>query len=355
MKTRRMFCLILAVLLVFPAVSSFAETSWANASLPKERYPEYIEIVPWDELPPANPDQHHYLLLVIDQKNISARPDDAYNPSERAGQHKDDWGNTDGIVILTLDTRAKRIMLTSIIRDAIIAKPNSTETQQKHGRINYVYNDYGPEALCQVISEHLGFRIEKYIMFTFFQVRDIIEDMGGVDVELTRSEINYLRDGYVINKGQAVSLDGKWDVRANKNAPEGVYHLKSWAAVLLMRIRKDNSEGDLLRTGRARKVLSALADKCRTLTLDQAIDLVNNLSSHANKTNLSAEDLVQAAQYAWSLRDQVIEERRVPEDDDVRPITFANMAAKEINWTAAREKILDYLHYNYLVMDDDDD
>ena len=31
------------------------------------------------------------------------------------------------------------------------------------------------------------------------------------------------------------------------------------------------------------------------------------------------------------------------------------MAAKEINWTAAREKILDYLHYNYLVMDDDDD
>ena len=179
--------------------------------------------------------------------------------------------------------------------------------------------------------------------------------MGGVDVELTRSEINYLRDGYVINKGQAVSLDGKWDVRANKNAPEGVYHLKSWAAVLLMRIRKDNSEGDLLRTGRARKVLSALADKCRTLTLDQAIDLVNNLSSHANKTNLSAEDLVQAAQYAWSLRDQVIEERRVPEDDDVRPITFANMAAKEINWKAAREKILDYLHYNYLVMDDDDD
>ena len=182
---RKLVCVLLLIVLLVPESASLADSDWANEKLPDRRNPVPFEIVPWDELPPDTPDQHHYLLLVLDQKKRDPRPDDAKNPSEAAGQHKDDWGNTDGIVILTLDTRAKRIMLTSIIRDAIIQRPDSTETKKHYGRINYVYNDYGPEALCRLISEHLGFRIEKYMMFTFFQVRDVILNKNrGIAVKL---------------------------------------------------------------------------------------------------------------------------------------------------------------------------
>lgn len=354
---RRTICVLMILALLLPAFPALADTGWANENLPHDREPAPIEIVPWDELPPENPDQHHYLLLVIDQKNRDARPDDSGTPMLN-GVRRDMYGNTDGIVILTLDTRAKRIMLTSIIRDAIILKPNSTENSPKYGRINYVYNDYGPEALCKLISEHLGIRIEKYIMFTFFQVRDIIamDSLGGgVDVFLKKEDIDYLRDSYEVDPGWVVSVDGQYDIARNRRSPEGVYHLQPWAAVLYMRIRKNNREGDLMRTQRARNVLSALADKCRTFTLEEANALANDLAAHNNKTNMTLQDMVEAAGYAWSLRDCTIEELRIPADEDVRPILHANMQAKEINWPSAREKMADFLQNSFLVIDDDDD
>ena len=354
---RRLLCLCTVLIIIAISAVSLADSEWANQNLPSERTPVPIEIVPWDELPPDNPDQHHYLLLCIDQKNKGARADDAESPTRSNGNRRDIYGNTDGIVILTLDTRAKRIMLTSIIRDAIVRKPGSTDDKQRFGRINYVYNDSGPEALCRLISEHLGFRIEKYIMFTFFQVRDIIAlpILGGsVDVYLKKGEIDYLRENYAIDKGWAVSVDGKYDVARDKRAPEGVYRLKPWCAVLYMRIRKNNG-GDLMRTQRARNVLSALADKCRTFTWEDALTLANNLAEHNNKTNMSTAEIIEAAGYAFQLRNCVIEELRIPEEEDVRAINYAGMAAKEINWTSAREKMQDFLQNSFLVIDDEDD
>ena len=354
---RKLVCVLLLVSLLISAASAESGSDWANEKLPDKREPVPFEIVPWDELPPENPDQHHYLLLVLDQKNRDARPDDADTPMLN-GQRRDLYGNTDGIVILTLDTRAKRIMMTSIIRDAIIQKPNSTDTRKRYGRINYVYNDYGPEALCQVISEHLGVRIEKYMMFTFYQVRDVIAlpVLGSsVDVYLTSADISYLRNAYEVDPGWVVSVDGQYDISRNRRAPEGLYRLKPWAAVLYMRIRKNNSQGDLMRTQRARNVLSALADKCRGFTLDEANALANELANLSNKTNMSAQDLLEAAGYAWQLRDCTIEELRVPAEGDSRPINYAEMAAKEINWPAARAKMQDFLQNSFLVIDDDDD
>ena len=63
---RKFLCILFLVVLVMPAFS-FADSDWASQDLPSERTPVPIEIVPWDELPPENPDQHHYLLLCIDK------------------------------------------------------------------------------------------------------------------------------------------------------------------------------------------------------------------------------------------------------------------------------------------------
>ena len=356
---RRLICVFLFIILLVPAAASASDTGWADEFKNQyERNPVPFEIVPWDELPPDNPDQHHYLLLVLDQKNRNARPDDAKNPSEAAGKHKDDWGNTDGIVILTLDTRAKRIMLTSIIRDAIIQRPDTTETKNHYGRINYVYNDYGPEALCRVIGEHLGFRIEKYMMFTFFQVRDVIAlpILGSsVDVQLSSADISYLRNNYEVDPGWVVSVDGQYDIARNRRAPEGLYRLKPWAAVLYMRIRKDNSQGDLMRTQRARNVLSALADKCREMTWDDAKALANNILENNNMTNMNLDDMLQAAEQAYSLKECTMEELRIPVDGAVRAINHANMMAQEVNWPVCRDAMYDYLQNSWLVMDEDDE
>ena len=137
---RRFLCLFLAMLLLIPCLSAAEEEddSWAKQRLPKERMPEEIEIVPWDEIPSPSLGQHHYLLLCIDQWKSKPRPDGIEPPTDGNGNRRDFFGNTDGIVILTLDSAAHRIMLASIVRDATILKPNSTDTKQYYGRINYI-------------------------------------------------------------------------------------------------------------------------------------------------------------------------------------------------------------------------
>ena len=346
---------------------------WANAKVPYKRMPEPIKIVPYDELPPVVEGQHHYLLLCIDQWNRDPRPAGSKPPTGYGGRRRDMYGNTDGIVLVTLDTRAHRIMLTSFIRDAIIQKSNSTETDEKFGRINYVYNDYGPEELCKIISEHIGVRIEKYILFTFKQIANIVDYLGGVQIELTDAEINALQ--YTVLSGTVTGPDGR-DLQDPGRHPAGRYtftttpeaeaqNAKSDAriikrtggcsAVLYMRIRKFGGGGDFMRTQRARTVLSLLADKCRTMTWDDAKALANNILENNNMTNMNLDDMLQAAEQAYSLRECTMEELRIPVDGAVRAINHANMMAQEVNWPVCREAMYDYLQNSWLVMDDDDE
>ena len=116
---KRFICLLTALVLLVCAVPALADQ------------PQPIETIPYDELPATIDGQHHYLLLCVDQ--WYGKPGNL--------------GNTDGIVMVTVDTRAHRVMLTSFIRDALVERPDG-----KIGRINYIAKNYGPEALCQVIS-----------------------------------------------------------------------------------------------------------------------------------------------------------------------------------------------------------
>ena len=348
MKVRSFFCLLLACLLLLGASASGEEgSSWADAHLPYERDPLPVEIVPWDELPPVVEGQHHYLLLCIDQWEKKARPADAEKPTGPNGERRDMYGNTDGIVLVTLDTRAHRVMLTSVIREALVQRPDGGI-----GRINYIYNDYGPEALCRTISEHIGVRVEKYILFNFKQIENIVNYLGGVDVDLNYSEINYLRR-YAVPWGSVTSLAGR-DLRASGSHPEGTYHFKGHSAVLYMRIRKAGGGGDFMRTQRVRNVLSKLADKCREITWDDAKALANNVMENNNLTNLNLEEMMDAASYAFSLRDCTIEELRLPPDSAARAIKYANMTTQEIDWAACRASMEYYLQNSFLVMDDEE-
>ena len=372
---RKLFCLLCTAVLVITACAAFAEATetgtpddennWANQSLPYVRLPAHIEIVPYDELPPVAEGQHHYLLLCVDHWDRDPRPDGIKPPTYSNGHRQDMYGNTDGIVLLTLDTRAKRIMLTSFIRDAIIRKPDEEDGVEHFGRINYVYNDLGPEMLCRVISQHIGVRVEKYILFTFNQIADIVDYMGGVEIDLKYYEIDYLRR-YAVPPGTVTDPNGR-DIRSSGRHPEGTYTFKTTSrasgthktgghsAVIYMRIRKAGGGGDFQRTQRVRTVLSTLADKCRVMTWEEAEALANNIMTHNNKTNMNLAEVTEAAGYAYQLRDCTIEELRIPTDGAVRRINFADMMAEEVNWPVCREKMANFLQNSWLVMDDDDD
>ncbi len=307
---KRLASALLAVLLLLmAALPALADT------------PQPIEIIPYDQLTPTAPGQHHYLLLCTDSWQA--------NPKN--------LGNTDGIVIVTLDTRAHRVMLTSIIRDALVQRPDGVI-----GRINYIAKNYGPEALCQVISQHLNLQLEDYILFDFGQIARIIDHLGGVDIEVNASEASYLQRYPLSPEQTSPSMKGA-----------GTYRFYGRAAVIYMRIRKAGGGGDFMRTQRVRTVLSTLADQCREITYDQAKELLDSIIENTLLTNMNTEQLVAAMDQAYGLRDCTVEELRIPQDDAVHPLSYVGMAAQELDWEMCRADFEDYLGSSWLVMDEE--
>lgn len=308
---KRIASLILALLMLLTALPALADDQ-----------PKPIDIIPYEQLPENLDGQHHYLLLCTDSWKA--------NPKN--------LGNTDGIVLVTLDTRAHRVMLTSIIRDALVQRPDG-----KIGRINYIAKNYSPEDLCKVISQHLNVKVEDYILFDFGQIARIIDHLGGVDITVDASEASYLR---------------RYPLESHQTSPamggEGTYKFYGRAAVIYMRIRKAGGGGDFMRTQRVRTVLSTLADQCREITYEQANDLLNAVMENTLLTNMNTEELVAAMDKAYSLRDCTIEELRIPQDDAVHPITYAAMSVQELDWDMCREDFADYLTSSWLVMDEED-
>ena len=307
---KRLVSLMLACVLLLMAAPALADQ------------PQPIETIPYEELPEPFDGQHHYLLLCVDQ--WYGKPGNL--------------GNTDGIVLVTVDTRAHRVMLTSFIRDALVERPDG-----KIGRINYIAKNYGPEALCKVISQHIGVKVEKYILFDFNQIQTIIDYLGGVTLTVTDAEADYLNRYRISRTATTPSMD-----------KAGTYLFGGHAAVIYMRIRKAGGGGDFMRTQRVRTVLSTLADQCREISYEQARDLVDSVMANTTLTNMNLDEMVQAMEYAYSLRGATIEELRIPHDGDATPINYAGMAVQEINWIHSREVMDDYLQNSFLVLDDED-
>ncbi len=305
---KRRIALLVALLLCF---------SWTGSAMADP--PKPITPIPWEELPPVVEGQHHYLLLCVDQWNG--------NPKN--------LGNTDGIVLVTMDTRTRRLMLTSFSREMLIQRPDGVI-----GRVNYIAKNYGPEELCKVLSTHFGVRIEKYMLFDMNHIQTIVDVLGGVDITVTDAEAAYLKR-YAIPDNSTVPK--------MKNA--GTYHFRGHSAVIYMRIRKVGGGGDLMRTQRVRTVLSALADTCRTINLDQAIELMDSVTDNSLLTNLSAGDMLAAVQYAMELRGVTMEELQIPFEGAYAPITYAGMSTREIDFDACRKAVADYLENSFLVVD----
>ncbi len=288
--------------------------------LAAETKPTPIEKIPYDQIPENRDGIHHYLLLCMDQWDGNLRD------------------NNDGIVLLTFDTRAGRIMLTSLLRDSLVERPDGVI-----GRVNYIVKNYGPEALCNILSTHLNIRVEKYVIFNFQQIANIIDYLGGVEIEVNASEASYLRR-YPLSPSQT-------EPSMNR---AGTYLFTGRAAVIYMRIRKGNG-GDFMRTARVRTVLSTLADKCRVMTYDQAKALLDSVVENSTTTNMSGEDMLRALDQAYSLRSCVIEELRLPQDDARKPITYAGMSVQDVNWAMCREDMAEYLECSWLVIEDEDE
>jgi len=126
----------------------------------------------------------------------------------------DQYGNdglSDSMILLSIDNRHEKIKMTSFLRDTYISIPGHWAS-----KLNAAYALGGAELSIATIESNYGIRVDRYAIVNFETFKEIVDIMGGVDIELTQDEIYYIND-QIAQNGQSEYLP--WDTQ------EGIVHL----------------------------------------------------------------------------------------------------------------------------------
>ena len=130
---------------------------------------------------------------------------------------------TDTIVIVSLDEKYNRVIMTSVLRDSKIKNPNGNDT-----KANLLYRYFGFDGIIGCLERELDIEIEGAVLINFEHVKPVIDALGGVDIEIDQAEYISIRN----------ILLGK-DPNMPKGA--GMTHMTGRIALAYMRTRATGS------------------------------------------------------------------------------------------------------------------
>lgn len=203
----------------------------------------------------------------------------------------EDTGNSDAIMIVSIDGKRGKIKMVSIARDTYVNLPKYGKT-----KITHAYSYGGPELAMATLNENFGMDITDYITVNFEQLAQIIEQMGGIDVE--------------INEGERQELNKYVAPGVEKVQQTGSVHLNGEQAVSYSRIRKNDN--DDMRTGRQRKVMMCLFEKAKEISPMQYPSYVKMLMPMM-ETSMTDSEILQLAPIAMN-KNLMLEQDSFPND-----------------------------------------
>lgn len=231
-------------------------------------------------------------------------------------------GLSDSIMILSLNSETKKVKVISVMRDSLV--PITYNGKTVYGKINSAYSKGGPELAIKTLNTIFGLDISEYATVNFYGMADIIDAVGGIDVELAEGELdvygyeNGVRINWGIN-GMIAEQCGYMGIDPSKYYVKkaGKQHLNGVQAVAYARIRHAaNIEGtndDFGRTDRQRYVMEQLFNKAVTLNTAQYISLAKSLIP-CSETSLSYSQIMSLAVNIL-LASPTFEQSRVPLDE----------------------------------------
>ena len=221
---------------------------------------------------------------------------------------KNSYQRTDSMIILSINLARGEVKLTSLMRDTWITVPGTN----RHRKLTELCAVGGPELTIRAINENFGMDISDYALISMQGIAEIIDLIGGLDLDITEAERKALNKGLF----DLSSLSGMEQLQ---ESGEGV-HLNGNQATAYARIRKIDS--DYVRTERQRTVLLAIADKIKNgASAGTLLTIVTTLMGYVD-TNLSLTEIMTIASVGMKLDLSTVEQYRVPVDGTFDSGTF---------------------------------
>lgn len=261
-----------------------------------------------------------------------------------ARQDVTEGGRSDAMLICSINTQDGSIKLTSIQRDLLVTIP----TKKNPYKITNAYSWGGGQLSMATVNQNFEMNIDKFVTINFYGLAAIIDYLGGVDIELTKTEAS--RINYELKK-EPLPFDTNPD-RDKVEAVAGVHHLDGMQAVTYARIRGISGENDFNRSERQRKLLEVLLEQVmQDMSLDRMVELITVAMPYV-LTNMSASDMatlgmqvlssgiVTRAQQGESLMEQL----RIPMDETWKYSESNGSSVIAFRTTARKQENIEALH-----------
>lgn len=244
------------------------------------------------------------------------------NDSRLAG----DDGRSDAMILVSISDKTKTITMTSFLRDMYVEIPG-----HDGNRLNAAYAYGGAELLMETIEANFGIPIHRYALVNFQAFANLVDAVGGINLELTNDEVNWI-NAYLMEYNQ---LEGK-DLATDFLDPSlsGNLHLNGPQALAFTRNRYIGT--DFGRTERQRKVLSAVIKKLPGAVATNGGELADGLFPNLT-TNLREGECFNLSLNAWKFLGYEMVQQCVPLEGTYSNADIRGMAVLQVDFDANRQ------------------
>lgn len=194
------------------------------------------------------------------------------------GRENESAYRSDCMMILTIDNTHQSMKVTSLARDTYVDIPG-----QGKGKLNASYFWGKDQLLFKTIKNEFGIDIDKFVQVDFDGLVDVINTIGGVDVEMTEKEMEALQIS---------------------DTTSTVHTLTGEQAISYCRIRDiDNA---IYRDGRQRKVILGVASKFMSMPKTEYPDMIKTLLPCVS-TNMGFVQILNLAYNAYDIVSKGVE------------------------------------------------
>lgn len=266
------------------------------------------------------------------------------------GSGADDYGRSDTIILLSLDNLHKKIKLTSFQRDTYVNVPGYGD-----GKLNSAFSLGGVPLSVKMIEANFGIEVDKYACVDFDSFRKIIEVLGGVDIELSIEEIEYINAQIDVNnqlgKTEFLEIDYSQDPQ--------IVHLDGYQALWYARNRGADSLGgvssysfsgdDWDRTERQRKLIETIMKNLKEdASLTDIVEIVNEIGPLVT-TNLKKNDITFLVSNCMTYLDYDMEEMSLPTQPNWKYSKTSDMQSiiEITNWDQVRYDLASFVYEDH--------
>ncbi len=290
--------ILILILLLLMSVLFVANNFLGKINREKEEDLSYVEEY-------FETDVHNENLEEINPEDVDWNNKELYNDDKlvnilvvgQDGREAVGRTRTDTMILLSFNPETNEASMISFLRDLYVQIPGRSDN-----RLNAAYVFGGFSLLKNTFKANFDINIDGCFKIDFEGFEDVIDILGGVDIELTAAEAKIIGDG----------------------AHEGVSHLDGPHALMYARIRKLDS--DFGRTNRQRNIVTAVFNKVKKSSVSDLLKLVDVVLPYLSTDMSNSQIMRIAIKYAPALASLKISTHSIPAEGTYKDASIRGMA-----------------------------